>query len=48
MRDREEKRIENREKKNEGSFYMLLLLLLAGSALFPKKIKQPTVPPLSL
>ena len=36
-------------KKDEGSFCMLLLLVLlvAGSALFPKKIKQPTVPLLS-
>ena len=36
-------------KKDEGSFCMLLLLVLlvAGSALFPKKIKQPTVSLLS-
>ena len=40
--------MQNREKKNEGGFYVLLLLFLAGSALFPKKIKQPTIRPRSV
>jgi hypothetical protein len=36
------------QKKNEGSFCMLLFPLLAGSALFPKKIKQSTLSPRSV
>jgi hypothetical protein len=42
-RKRDGKEMENGKKKNEGGFCVLLLLFLSGSALFPKKIKQPTV-----
>jgi len=48
MRKRGEKDGEWQKKKNEGSFCMLLFPLLAGSALFPKKIKQSTVSPRSV